>query len=36
MNEENEFLHRNQTWKLIKPPTKKMIVGYKKVYNRKE
>lgn len=28
MNEEIEFLHKNQTWELVKPPIKNRIVGY--------
>ncbi|KAG9442249.1 hypothetical protein H6P81_018103 [Aristolochia fimbriata] len=36
MNEKMESLHKNQTWKLVKPPKGKKIMGCKWVFKRKE
>ncbi|GKV27145.1 hypothetical protein SLEP1_g36348 [Rubroshorea leprosula] len=36
MTEEIESLHKNQTWKLVKPPKGQRIVGCKWVFRRKE
>ncbi|KAA3487749.1 Retrovirus-related Pol polyprotein from transposon TNT 1-94 [Gossypium australe] len=36
MEEEIESLQKNETWKLIKPPNRKKIVGYKWVFEKKE
>ncbi|KAG9453140.1 hypothetical protein H6P81_006044 [Aristolochia fimbriata] len=36
MSEEMGSLHKNQTWKLVKPPFGKKVVGYKWVSKKKE
>ena len=36
MTEEMESLHKNQTWKLVKPPEGHKIVGCKWIFKKKE
>ena len=36
MNEEIKSLHKNDTWVLMKPSSKKRIIGCKWVFKKKE
>ena len=36
MNEEVEFLHKNQTWVLVTPPKGQKVIDHKWIFKRKE